>query len=217
MEFKARASSFYKLMTEPKTKADKDAGNLSETAKSYVEEQAYADFFGIRKVLDTKEIKKGLWCEQDGIDLINLVEFTDYTKNLVRRDIGWLSGTCDINATNRIIDVKIPWSFDTFPMLSKDMVKYVKAGGYEWQLRCYMLLYGLDESQVVACLVDTPDELLTEYDNEYLHKVSHIQPNKRLTYSGVFERDAEIETRMKLAYDRANEYYKSVINELKSK
>lgn len=216
MEFKARASSFHKLMTEPKTKADKDAGNLSETAKAYVKEQAYADFFGIRKVLDTKEIKKGLWCEQDGIDLINLVEFTDYEKNLVRRDIGWLSGTCDINA-NRIIDVKVAWSFDTFPMLSDDMVKYVKNGGYEWQLRCYMLLYGRDEAQIASCLVDTPDELLTDYDNEDLHKVSHIQPNKRLTYSNVFVRDTEIEKRMKLIYDRANEYYKSIINELKSK
>ena len=34
--FRARASSLGKLMGEPKSKADKEAGDLSQTAKSYI-------------------------------------------------------------------------------------------------------------------------------------------------------------------------------------
>lgn len=189
---------------------------LSETAKTYIKDCANYDFFGIKKEFSSKELEKGIICEQDSIDLLNLVEFQSYEKNKIRKDLGWLSGECDID-DDIIIDIKTAWSFDTFPMLKKDVDKYIKQGGHEWQLRSYMLLFGKEESKVACCLVDTPDDLLSDWDNEAIHKVSHIEPNKRVSYSGTFKRDLEIEKQMKAVYDSANKYYQSVINELKNK
>ena len=53
--FKARcgtftASEIYKLMTEPRLKADKEAGNLSEGANTYVLEKVHEKLTGITKV-----------------------------------------------------------------------------------------------------------------------------------------------------------------------
>ena len=210
---KIRCSALGMLMTNPRKKTEV----LSETAKSYIKNVAYSDFFGIKKEISTKEMTKGIECEQDTIDLLNLVEFENYTKSDASGDNGWLTGHPDILTDTGVIDVKTSWSFETFPILQEDVEKMIVASKYEWQVRGYMMLFEKEWAKVVWGLVDTPDELLTEWDNEALHKVSHIEPNKRISCSKSFERCLDIESEIKERYDAGNEFYKQIIEELKNK
>src|SRR5690606_20123701 len=108
-----RSSSLSRLMTNPRSKKEV----LSETAKSYIKEIAYQDFFGIRKQFTTKEMEKGNMCEQYVIDLLNIVTFENYVKSDAKGYNGWLSGHPDILTEDEVIDIKTSWSFDTFPFL----------------------------------------------------------------------------------------------------
>ena len=184
---------------------------LSETAKSYIKQIAKEDFYGYYSELDNKYINKGKQCEQDSINLLNLANFTSYTKNEIRINTDILTGEADIVAENEIIDIKTSWSLDTFPALPDD----INAKDYEMQLRGYMMLYNKQKASVVYCMVDTPEDL-RGWENEQLHNVSHIAPEKRIT-SISFERDLEIEKLITEKCTVAIEYYKEYINQLNNK
>ena len=74
--------------------------------------------------ISSKYLTKGNQCEQDSIDLINEVNFANYTKNEERKTSknGILSGSCDIFTGNSIIDIKSSWSLATFPFFRSDRV-----------------------------------------------------------------------------------------------
>lgn len=214
---KIRASQLSRLMTMPKSKADKESYTLGETAKSYIKELAINDYFGIKKEVLTKQMDKGIQCEQDSIDLINLVEFTKYEKVELGIETEYLTGHPDIITDKEVLDVKTSWDATTFPWLTEDANKAMNKSGYDWQLRAYMMLFGLERGRIVYCLVDTPDELLNDWDDEELHKISHIPANKRITYSDWIERDEAIEDEIRKWHKSASDYYNDVIAELESK
>lgn len=184
---------------------------LSETAKSYIKQIAKEDFYGYYSELDNKYINKGKLCEQESINLLNLVNFTSYEKNETRINTEILTGEADIVAENEIIDIKTSWSLDTFPALSED----INAKDYEMQLRGYMMLYNKEKASVVYCMVDTPEEL-RGWESEQLHNVSHIAPEKRIT-SLSFERDLEIEKQIEEKCKEAIKFYNEYIHKLNNK
>lgn len=202
-----RCSSLPKIMTDPRLKSE----TLSETAKSYLKQLAKEDFFGYSNELDNKYLTKGKQCENESIDLLNLVMFTNYSKNEQRLTNEWLTGEADIVAENEIIDIKTSWSLDTFPAISED----INAKDYEMQLRGYMMLYNKPKASVCYCMVDTPEELRT-WENPQLHEVSHIAPEKRITMLS-FERDLEIEKKIIQRCEEAFKFYSSYINQLNLK
>jgi len=212
MELKVRCSELSNLMTKGRSKAEP----LGETAKSYIQEKAKCDFYGLKPILENKYLSKGIANEQIGIDLVNQVRFMDFIKNTDRIDLGWLTGECDINADDRIIDIKCSWSFDTFPAFEEEAQKSVKKSGYDWQMRGYMMLYNKEVAEVIYCLTSTPDLLLTSWDDLTMHKVDHIEAEKRITAVRI-ERDLEIEEEIKKQYQIGNEYYKECINHLTTK
>jgi len=212
MELKVRCSELSNLMTKGRSKAEP----LGETAKSYIQEKAKCDFYGLKPILENKYLSKGIANEQIGIDLVNQVRFMDFVKNTDRIDLGWLTGECDINADDRIIDIKCSWSFDTFPAYEEEAQKSVKKAGYDWQMRGYMMLYNKEVAEVIYCLTSTPDLLLTSWDDLTMHKVDHIEAEKRITAVRI-ERDLEIEEEIKKQYQIGNEYYKECINQLTTK
>jgi hypothetical protein len=202
-----RCSALPKIMTASRSKSEV----LSETAKSYIKQTAKEDFYGYYSELDNKYINKGKQCEQDSINLLNLVNFTSYTKSETRINTEILTGEADIVAENEIIDIKTSWSLDTFPALPDD----INAKDYEMQLRGYMMLYNKQKASVVYCMVDTPEEL-RGWENEQLHNVSHIAPEKRVT-SLSFERDLEIEKQISEKCKEAIKFYNEYINKLNDK
>lgn len=191
-----RCSSLKLAMTYPRSKKD----NLSESAKKLVEDEIRAKYFGVREKISSKPMQKGIECEQDGIDLLNLVEFAEYQKNTERKTNEFITGECDIyDPVNKLIrDIKLSWSVSTFPLFATDC-------DYEWQMRGYMWLWGCDIASVDFCLVDTPPHLIG-YEQEDLHIVSHIDPFKRVK-SFVYERDAEKEEKIKARVEQMQAYY----------
>lgn len=198
-----RCSALKLAMTEARAK---NAG-LSESAKKVVEDEIRALYFGVREKTNTKPMQKGIECEQASIDLLNDVEFRlskPYTKNTERRSNDWITGECDIyDADTRLIrDIKTSWSMATFPLFATN------ADDYEWQMRGYMWLWDCDAASVDYCLVDTP-EYLIGYEQQEIHIVSHIDPEKRVK-SFIYERDFEKEQRIKDRCEQLQEYYEQL-------
>jgi hypothetical protein len=199
--FRIRCSSLSKIMTEPKSKDEV----LSVGAKTYVEELAKQFVYNFEKEVTAKEMEKGLIVEQQCIDLLNEVLFTNFVKNTERKTNDWLTGECDIFTGRKIHDIKAPWSLPTFPAT-------VFAGrdrDYEWQLRGYMWLWDVDESEIDYCLVSTPDELI-RFEPEALHYVDHIDPMLRVTRVP-YKRDKVLEGKIKQKVDAAREYFDQVV------
>jgi len=201
-------SSLGKLMTTPKSKGE----NLTQGAKTYIRQVAKQDFFGYRVELDNKYINKGKDQEQDSIDLLNSVRFTNYHKNVIRLQDEYLTGECDILAEDRVIDIKTSWNLETWPATPGE----AHDNDYEWQGRAYLMLYEREIFELVFCLVTTKDEFLSQWEQIDLHRVDHIAPEKRIT-SVIYERDLEKEQLIREKLIFANEYYSQYINQLNSK
>jgi hypothetical protein len=195
----------------PNLEAKKDKIQLSETAKSYIKQIAKEDFYGYESEFSNKYTQKGVQCEQESINLLNLVYFQDFVKNEIRITNDFLTGEADIVTDDEIIDIKTSWSLDTFPALPSD----INIKDYEMQLRGYMMLYEKSKATVCYCMVSTPEELCM-YENQTLHKVDHIAPEKRVTSLSI-ERDLLIEVRIKSVCLEAIEFYNDYINQLNNK
>jgi hypothetical protein len=207
-----RCSALSKIMTKSRSKSSP----LSETAKTFVMDKAKEDFYGIRPNFSNKFTEKGLRNEDLGIGMVNQARFMDFKKNEERITTEWLTGECDINAGDKIIDIKCSWSFDTFPAFQEEADKAVKKSGYDWQLRGYMMLYNKPFGEVVYCLTTTPPDLRSAYDDTSLHDVEHIDIQSRMTTVKV-ERDEVKESEILMQYKIANEYYQECMAELETK
>lgn len=202
-----RCSSLAKLMTNPRTKSE----SLSETAKSHIKKIAKEYFYGYTTDFETKQMRKGTEYEMESIALVNSVWFgSNFVKNNIRETQGYLSGHPDIITDDSIIDIKTSWSLETFPALPED------ADSYEWQVRGYMHLFNKPRAFVIFCMIDTDDDLLSDWDNKEIHKVSHIDPTKRITVVQ-YERDGVLEELMLSRLRDASEFYSQYMQQLNNK
>lgn len=210
MSFIMRCSSLGKIMGEPRSKS---AGPLSETAKSYIREQAAQAILGIDFIITSRQFDKGNQCEPEAIALLNRVRGLSLVKNTERRTVNGLSGECDLfdAATRDGYDTKCAWSAATFPITAADIQSASTAAVYEWQARAYMKLWDADRWTVAYCLLDTPVELIG-YEPASLHVVSHIPEHHRLT-TWTIERDATKEALIETKIAAARDYYAEVIAE----
>lgn len=201
-----RCSSLGKLMTEPRTKSE---GALSIGAKTYIRELAQQEILGIEFEFSSKEIEKGLECEQQSIDMLNRVRGLSLAKNSERRSNGLITGECDLYdpSKKKGYDLKTSWSAKTFPGWVVDCEDKL----YEWQCRGYMSLWDADEWSVAYALVDTPERLIG-YEPLQMHVVSHIPEHMRLT-EWTIKRDASKEALIREKVEAAQAYYKEVIVE----
>jgi len=111
-----RCSSSGALLTEPKLKADKDAGNLSATAKTLVEAMWLQGEYGYREFVNNEYMDKGLAMEQDSMQLVQDVLGGAFrTKNREKLQDEFIIGTPDIILTDAVEDIKTSWSLRTFP------------------------------------------------------------------------------------------------------
>lgn len=200
-------SQIGKLMTNGRAK-----DSIGETAKSYIKQCVKEDFYNYTTELNNKYIWKGREQELESINLINSVRFTDYLKNEVTIENDYLIGTADIISEQKVIDVKTSWSLDTFPALIEDAINPL----YEWQLRAYMMLYDKPTAELIYCMVTTWDEFLNEYENLQLHRVDHINPEKRITALW-YDRDEDIEVKMVARLKEASELYHEYYEQLNNK
>ena len=201
-------STLGKLMTAPKLKSDV----LSETAKSEIRKIAKEQFFGYSSTIVTKPMMKGKDWEEESIALVNDVRGTLYVKNTERFENEFLTGEPDIIEDNMIIDIKTPWYLETFTATPDEGINK----DYEWQLYGYCWLLNKMRAELIYCMIDTDDILLSDWDNRFIHKVSHIDPVKRITTLEFVLLPEHVE-KMQVKLAEATKYYNQYINQLKNK
>lgn len=201
-EHKAIDDAHEKAFMEAQTENSK---LLSVGAQTYCKALAREFVYGYRPEIQAKAVQKGIDCESDSIALYNEVHFTSHIKNTERKSNEWLTGECDIDASDRIIDIKTSWSLETFPAFKEDCHSPL----YEWQGRAYMLLWNKDLFELAFCMVSTPPELVG-YESEAVHFVDHIDPQLRVT-SITYERDKEKEELIKIKGEAAQKYITQAI------
>ncbi len=111
---------------------------------------SYIEMFENRtSEIKSKYLEKGIFNESEAITLVNDVLQANFVKNDVRMTNDLITGECDIQSKDEIVDVKCSW--DRFTFLDS-----FSGGGknYEWQLRGYMQLYEKPKASVIYCLTD---------------------------------------------------------------
>lgn len=191
-----RCHSLASIMVEPKDRTAK----ISQGAKTAANKMMREQVFGVRGEINSRQIKKGLLCENESIALLSRVMGVPLTKNVERRKNAWLSGEPDLVLPDFGIDVKTSWSVDTFPLTVDDADDKT----YEWQARGYMMLFDKPRWEIAYCLVDTPDELMG-YESPEIHKVEQHPLLLRVTRVA-YERDAVLEEKIKTRVDVARDY-----------
>lgn len=189
--FKIRCSAIGQIMTEPKTKADKEAGELSETAKSYCKTWLKEQIYAKRKDITTKYMNKGNVCEGQAIQRLNEYLGTFYSKNEELFENDFCKGTPDIVSTE-IIDIKNSFDCFTFPLFDKE----IENKDYVYQLQGYMWLTGIKKAKLVYVLENLPDDMIEKElyykgldytkENELLYKYDNVENDLRIK---IFEID----------------------------
>lgn len=201
-----RCSAIGKIMGDPKKKGEV----LTDTAKTFIRQMAAEDIFGVDFSVSSREMQKGIQCEDASIALYNAVFGKSLKKNSERRTDEYLTGESDLPDVDEVADIKTAWSIATFP-LSEDDVSDTQRKLYEWQVRAYMRLWDKPRGRVVYCLVDTPEDLC-KWEDASLHMVSHIPDHIRVT-TWTYDRDAELEAQMIEKIKHARDYYAHVVQQ----
>lgn len=217
-----RASAMGLIMTEPKSKADKEAGNLGQTAKSYLK-KVYNEYrWGRTSDIRNKYTSKGLMVEPESITLVSRLDKKFYIKNEENLRNDYFSGTPDIfsgisiREAEVLRDIKSSWDSDTFLSNVGEALEPI----YWWQGQIYMDLANCSEYAVDYCLVDTPFEIIesekkklwhqmncvTEESPEYLAACAELESNMIFTDIPIEERRWTIAfNKDKEAIERAKE------------
>lgn len=195
---KIRASAFSKIMTEPKEKAAKDAGELSQTAKTYLKELYIEQFWGLSRDLQNKFVDKGRLVEEEMITHLCRLDKVLYEKNTIQLYNDWFTGTPDIflgqdiENANYVIDGKSSWSAWTF--ISKLGEKLDKE--YWTQMQIYLNLCNCEAGEISFVLCNTPQTLIddekrrlfysmnagTEENPDYLMACEEIELSSRFDH-----------------------------------
>lgn len=155
-EFKIRCSAIGQIMTEPKLKSDKEAGKLSKTCLTHVQEwiKEQPEFYGRRVNFSNKYTIKGNECEAESIAFAaKYYGWKDAKKNDTEFSNDYLTGTPDVILLDTVEDIKNSWSQKTFPLFDTE----IPIDGYGWQLQGYMDLLDKTQAGLVYTLMDAPE------------------------------------------------------------
>ena len=201
---------------------------LPQGAKTLIEEIIDAEVYQYKDSYSSRELDKGNDVEEDTIELYNDVFFTDH-KKIAKGDkyeeisYNHITGQPDIvdESTKMVKDAKSSWSKKTFKKKMSD----AKNSKYDWQVRTYLyMLQGItgDKSwctgEYFFGLVDTPEELVPEWENDSLHNTAGLDNNLRLTVVPVELTDDMVEhmdRRIKMGMEYADEYRNFLLNKNK--
>ena len=219
---KIRCSAIGKIMTSPKSKGEV----LSQTTKTYLQELAIEEIYGIRKEFSSRYTDKGNEVEDLSIALCNdVLDIGFIYKNEEHFTNDWITGTPDVNTSEILLDVKSSYDATTFPFFDLELTNK----SYFYQMQGYMYLTGKEESLLCYCLIDTPlqiveDEIRREHWKASLieesldlrafvqakHTFGHIQKEKRLKTFKIAKDENVIED-IKTRIEQCREYYNNLI------
>lgn len=227
---KIRCSSLGDLMTEPQSKAEKEAGELSATAKTMLINTYIQYKYNRKKDIETKQMRKGKDGEEAGIEMLSLFTGRVLLKNDERLEDDDFTGEPDIfegeeiRKAEFIWDTKLSWDIWTFlanvpKALNKD---------YYYQLQGYFALTGAKIGAISYVLADCPEHILeeqkyrlfqsmrviSEEDAEFVRRSFELEQN--LTYPDIplsekilpfyVERNDELIDKMRAKVKKARQF-----------
>jgi hypothetical protein len=193
---KFRCSSWGNLMAEPKLKADKDAGNLSEGAKTHASDVFVSWHYNRREDTYSKYFEKGNAVEEDAITLVSVQTGIFHKKNETNLSNEFLTGTPDlyigsdgIEKAEIIEDTKAAWDVFTF---QRTKLKGESSLNY-WQMQGYMALTGAKLARLRFCLVNSTPDLIDDEKRKLAYAMRVMDRDSDATY---IEKCAQIERNM---------------------
>jgi hypothetical protein len=221
-----RSSSVGALLTEPKSKSDKEAGKLSDTAKTLIEDLWLYNTYGFRESIKNDYMDKGVEMEQESMqlaqDVLGGAFRSRYNKQLSN---DYISGCPDIVLTDCVEDIKTSWNLKTYFNAEPTTM-------YKVQAQCYMWLTGVHSYRLIYALVPTPQDIISSqmqklsyayggnYDNlDYIAECQQIQRNNDLINEipksdriKVFEYtfDETLVESLKVKIEKARNYYNTL-------
>lgn len=218
---KIRCSAIGKLMNTPRTKGE----TLSETAKTYIQDLFKEKELGIAREFWSRYTDKGIQMEDEAIDFAGQVLGWDFVvKNEQGYENDYITGTPDVITKDLLADIKCSWDGTTFPLFDTEL----KNKDYYWQLQGYMWLTGLEQSELVYCLMDTPHQIVEDevrrahwkaglIDEDLdlreavqsQHTFDHL-PNNLRVKRFIIRKDEEAIEKIKDKVELAREYYEQL-------
>lgn len=208
-QIKFRCSKLGDLMTNPKLKADKEAGLLSQTAKTAVKKIWLKNKFGYDEPLLTPAILKGRMLEQTAFELVKEVlggETRTAYKSVLNADNkvclenDYIRGTPDIVLQNEdyVEDTKVCQDLGTFSNAEL-------TDNYEMQLQGYMCLTGKRKARLIYCLIKTPEQFIVSQKTKYYYMFDgdnenpdYIEISKQLEHNNNIIEEIPKELRIKI-------------------
>lgn len=148
---------------------------LSESCKKYlIRTYALEKYNRISEEPVTKQMSKGILCEDDSIKLFSIVEGKIFAKNESKVKNEFLSGTPDlfegedIYSASEVIDIKSSWDISTF---LKNIDGELNPA-YYWQIQGYMAITGAKLGHIAYCLVNTPLEIINDEKRRLMFKMN---------------------------------------------
>ena len=208
-EFKIRCSAISQIMGQPRSKAEKEAGELSQTAKTYCQTWLKEQIYSRRREFATKYTDKGLIVEDNSIDFAaDYLGLGMLLKNDDNFSNDFMTGTPDVILNDAVFDVKNSWDCFTFPLFDDELPNK----DYYWQMQGYMELCDKPAAKLIYTLMDTPihliekeaywyaknngyDEVDTDMYNSFVDKMTYTNiPDKyRIKIFDIQKNDQDIE------------------------
>lgn len=153
---------------------------LAQTTISYLKQCLKEQIFGKQEII-TKEMQKGVMLEDEAIDkTITWLNLPFIIKNEKQLEDDFFTGTPDLIFEDEIIDIKLSWGVNTFPLFDTELPNK----DYFYQMQVYMHLTGKRSARVVYLLLETPTELNYNEVQDY----SNIDPKYRIkTFSVAYD------------------------------
>ena len=131
---------------------------------------------GRERVINSKEIEKGLLLEEDAITEYSIHTQEFLVKNKQRKENEYVSGEIDIEEEERVTDTKVSWDIYSFDAL---MISGIK-NAYEWQGRAYCWLWDKPMARIVHTLLNTPEHLIQNMERKLMYDMFGSEQRKNL-------------------------------------
>ena len=159
--YQFRPSQVGLIMTKSKTK-----GELSQTAKTFLEDLFYDSIYGQQPYPHNVQMAKGNYCEDEAIAIYRKEKQIFCTKNQQKFSNEFITGTPDLILPTKIVDIKCPFTNRTWAKYDHKQA----LDTYFWQLVSYCWLCNKRLAEIAVVGVDTPAHLLAEEVRSFAYK-----------------------------------------------
>ena len=147
---------------------------LSQTTKTYMNEIFIEQVYLRKREITSKFLEKGIKVEDESLRLLSRYTGEEHVKNVEKFENGLIKGEPDFIG-EKIKDTKSSWDIWTF--FNSKMTP-----DYYGQLQGYMWLTGIQEAELVYCLVDTPLHLIIDEQKKLAWRTGVIDPENDPDY-----------------------------------